>query len=639
MTRSPILAVLLVSIASLGASLPKRLKQEYLDAVRQSRYEYSRKRIVYPQIGIYHDYRAIVYVHPEDAPQTQAAREQVLTAARQDGVDIVFWAARGDPKPDAWKGVHTNVLFIPGSRDDGQLRIPGAGGEALQFLTQIDPAPVKSAAGYTGMEIYNRSTDTTVQKEFADWLDGTANKRDKTWKKLASIFRQYPDEVLGAATGPQPGLLGFYDRQIETRRFTAIAANDSHRNQVGGGVVLDTYEVAFRNVSTHILARALKEEDVRESLRNGHAYVAHDWICDPSGFSFVAINNLGVFDMGDPVPLVNGTRLVARFPLPAHIKLIHQGAVVSDTNSAELNFAPKEPGAYRLEAWLDAGGEERPWIYSNPLYLHAPEPGELALPPSTLAPGVKLMKDIPYIEGAPEDAGKHKLDLYLPAGKTKFPVLFFVHGGSWRSGDRALYASVGNRFAKLGIGVVIPSYRLAPKNPPPAQIDDVASAFAWTVRYIEKYGGDAAHIYVAGHSAGGHLVSLLALDSRYLVKHGLNAKSIKGVMTLSGVYDVRQVAIFGPDEQTRRIESPIEYVNRGAPPFLITYCQWDYPGLPAQAREFDRALRHNFVASTLRYIPGQNHISEMLHLWRDDDPTARAMLRFMGLGDSGRTAP
>lgn len=479
------------------------------------------------------------------------------------------------------------------------------------------------------MEIYNRHTDAVVHKDFARYIQRAAADNGD-FKKLESRFKMYPDEVFAAGTGYLSDFLSRYDREIEKRRFTAIAANDSHRNQVFREVVLDPYEVSFRNVSTHILARALTEADIRESLKEGHAYVAHDWLCDPAGFTFVAGNNLGIYDMGDRVPMIPNTRLLARLPVAGHVKLIHKGAVVAETRGAEFTFTPKEPGAYRLEAWLDVAGEERPWIYTNPVYLYTPGLAELAMPSGTLAPNVKALKDIAYTESPPEEAAKHKLDLYAPADKTKFPVLFFVHGGSWRSGDRSQYPALGNRFAKEGFGVVIPSYRLMPKYPHPAQIEDVAAAFAWTVKNIASYGGDPSRIFIAGHSAGGHLVSLLALDPRYLAKYDLNAKQIRGVMSLSGVYDTRQIAAFGADERARGAASPIEYVNRQAPPFLVTYCQWDYPALPAQAREFDRSLRRAFVESTLEYIPGENHISEMVRIWRDDDPTARAMLRFMG---------
>lgn len=600
-----------------------RLEESQLEATRQARLQWSRDRVVHPRLGIYRDFRAILHVHAEDAEHTLGTRDQVLKAAKEAGVDIIMWTDHRGPKPETWSGMRQGVLFIPGAEDEHMLRYPVAGGD-VKFMSHLEETPEASSDGFVGMEIYNRHTDAKVHTDLAQAL-----KDPGELKKLTGRRGRYPDEVYAAGTDALPDFLARYDKEIGKRRFTAVAANDAHRNQVFNNVVFDPYEVAFRFVSTHILARELKEDQVIQSLKDGHAYLAHDWLCDPNGFAFVATNNLGVFDMGDRVPMLPNTKLVARFPAKAHIKLIHKGATVADETGAEFNFTAKEEGAYRLEAWLPVAGEERPWIFSNPLYLYKPDPSELSLPSSALDANVKSVRGIEYTEGKPADVNKHKLDLYLPTDKTKFPVLFFVHGGSWRSGDRSSYPPLGNRFAKLGIGVVVPSYRLAPANPHPAQIEDVAAAFAWTMKHIAEYGGDPARVYAAGHSAGGHLVSLLALDPRYLAKYELTPKSINGVMSLSGVYDVRQVAVFGPDEHTRRAASPEEYVNRQAPPFLLTYCQWDYAGLPVQALTFDRLLRRQFVESTLRFIPGESHISEIVHITRDDDPTAREMLRFM----------
>ena len=120
----------------------------------------------------------------------------------------------------------------------------------------------------------------------------------------------------------------------------------------------------------------------------------------------------------------------------------------------------------------------------------------------------------------------------------------FVHGGSWRTGDRSLYRALGIHFARAGIAVAIPSYRLMPQNPHPAQIEDVAAAFAWMYRNIPRYGGDLKRVYLAGDSAGGHLVALLALDPTYLSKYDIPAHAIHGVVSMSGVYDVRNMREF-----------------------------------------------------------------------------------------------
>src|SRR5215471_2431848 len=129
-------------------------------------------------------------------------------------------------------------------------------------------------------------------------------------------------------------------------------------------------------------------------------------------------------------------------------------------------------------------------------------------------------------------------------------------------------------------------------------MEDVAAAFAWVYRNAAQIGGDASRIYVSGHSAGGHLASLLALDPRYLEKHNISSRAIRGVISVSGVYDVTDTPAFLSDGDKRQA-SPLEFVHPAAPPFLIAYCQWDYWGLPKQARDFEAALKKAFDAAEL----------------------------------------
>ena len=384
----------------------------------------------------------------------------------------------------------------------------------------------------------------------------------------------------------------------------------------------------------HILAREFTEPLIREALTDGHCYVADDSLCDPTGFMFGAVNNQGVFTMGDDTRMFGKTRLIAVTPLPARLKLIHGSEVVQETSGTNLTFEAKEAGSYRLEVSLTVGGEDRPWIYSNPVSLSSPGLSELQrlMSLANVSADVKTAKDITYREGPEEEAAKHKLDIYLPKGNSNAPVLFFIHGGAWKTGDRSQYPPLGNRYAREGYVTVVPSYRLAPKYPHPAQIEDVAAAFAWTVQHIAERGGDTNRIYVAGHSAGGHLAALLTLDIQYLAAHQLSPKLISGVLALSGVYNLSGESlesVFGKDPAARRAAAPLSYVRAAAPPFLVTYCQWDYFSLPAQAREFHRALRLAGVSAELVYIPRQSHISEMINVTSDDDPTVAAALKFM----------
>jgi len=377
-------------------------------------------------------------------------------------------------------------------------------------------------------------------------------------------------------------------------------------------------KTGFSPASTHILAREDSEAALRKSLAEGRAYVANDQLADPSGFAFAASNYLGLFQMGDTIPLFMDARFTVLLPIPAKIKIIHNGKTVSEGSGAKLEYNTVQPGYYRIEAWLEVDGRPQPWIISNPIYVTATS--GLKLPPGTISDTVDARRDISYLAGKPEDEAKHKLDVYTPKGKTNLPVFFFIHGGAWKQGDRLQYPALGNKLAEEGIAVVVPSYRLAPANQHPAQIDDVRAAFQWTLAHLKEFGGDPTRVYVGGHSAGGHLAALLALTE----------PGIKGVAALSGVYDVTEIDnVFTTDPAVRKAASPLTHVKPGAPEFTLTYCQWDYLALPQQASQFAAALKDAGVKVNLVYVPGESHISEIIHAINDLDPTLAALKQLL----------
>jgi len=225
---------------------------------------------------------------------------------------------------------------------------------------------------------------------------------------------------------------------------------------------------------------------------------------------------------------------------------------------------------------------------------------------------VAVVNDIAYYEGADADAKKHKLDIYTPKGLKDFPVVFFIHGGTWSSGDRKMYGNMGQMFAKQGIGVVVISYRLSPAVTHPAHIEDVAKAFAWTYANIAKYGGRADRIFVAGHSAGGHLTSLLAANPEYLKKHGLSSKNIRGIIPISGVYDIPAgmfPKIFPGTQDELKGASPVKNLTAGGPPALVIYADQDYAGLDLLAKQYTAKLTDLKTPATLELIKDRTHIT------------------------------
>jgi acetyl esterase/lipase len=225
---------------------------------------------------------------------------------------------------------------------------------------------------------------------------------------------------------------------------------------------------------------------------------------------------------------------------------------------------------------------------------------------------VVVVNDIAYYEGADADAKKHKLDIYTPKGLKDFPVVFFIHGGTWSSGDRKMYGNMGQMFASQGIGVVVISYRLSPAVTHPAHIEDVARAFAWTHANIAKYGGRADRVFVAGHSAGGHLTSLLAANPEYLKKHGLSAKNIRGLIPISGVYDIPAgmfPKIFPGTADALKPASPVKNLTAGGPPALVIYADQDYAGLDLLAKQYTAKLGELKTQATLELIKDRTHIT------------------------------
>ena len=131
------------------------------------------------------------------------------------------------------------------------------------------------------------------------------------------------------------------------------------------------------------------------------------------------------------------------------------------------------------------------------------------------------------------------LDVWAPDGKPTGlrPVLVFFYGGGWVHGDRRAYDFAARAFARAGYVVVVPDYRKVPGVRFPAFVQDAAQAMKWTRDHIRELGGDPARIAIAGHSAGGYLVAMLALDPRWLRAEGVDPAIIRAGIGMCGPYD------------------------------------------------------------------------------------------------------
>ena len=261
------------------------------------------------------------------------------------------------------------------------------------------------------------------------------------------------------------------------------------------------------------------------------------------------------------------------------------------------------------------------------------------------APGssrVLERKDLPYHEGPGAHASKHRLNLYLPSASEGHPVLVFVHGGSWKRGDKdaygGAYGAMGRSLAAEGLAVAVINYRLTPEVRHPEHARDVARAVSWVHKNASLYGWNARKIVLVGHSAGAHLCSLTALDAMYLKEHGLTPDIIGGVVGVSGIYDLTRLGVtgqllfqdvFGVRDEQLQSASPALRVQGKPAPFLLLYADRDLPTFDYQARHLESVLDKSGGTVRSVEIPDRNHRNIIAGLGRKGDPVREEVLRFL----------
>jgi len=220
--------------------------------------------------------------------------------------------------------------------------------------------------------------------------------------------------------------------------------------------------------------------------------------------------------------------------------------------------------------------------------------------------GMELHRDLPY--GVDR---RQTLDVYAPQGASDRPVVIFWYGGSWIEGKKEEYRFVGTALAKLGFVAVLPDYRLYPQVTFPAFEEDGARAVTWVEQHVREYGGDATHIVLMGHSAGGHTAAFLALNHEFLERHGANSRDIVGLIGLSGTYafvpDSAVLRAAFPPPFTVKDWQPIRFVDSQAPPTLLLQGEADKEVLPEEAVALRDALVGAHVRVEMHLFPHRGH--------------------------------
>jgi hypothetical protein len=172
-------------------------------------------------------------------------------------------------------------------------------------------------------------------------------------------------------SGPAAQVLGTVLERIGPPDPKAVrpAGPDDGRGPLIFELDLDPYERSLRHVSTHLWVRDVTEDEVREALAAGRCYVAFDWMADPTGFVFEAVDGERRFLSGDEPRHSTALELSAAAAIEVEWRLMADGREAARAQGVEFRHRPTAAGVYRIEAWLTLAGEPRPWILSNPIFV------------------------------------------------------------------------------------------------------------------------------------------------------------------------------------------------------------------------------------------------------------------------------
>ena len=261
----------------------------------------------------------------------------------------------------------------------------------------------------------------------------------------------------------------------------------------------------------------------------------------------------------------------------------------------------------------------------------------------------RRVKDVAYVpaSAADFDTERHRLDVYAPKKAVPgagYPVVVFIHGGNWNSGNKSLYTFVGRRLARQGLVGVVINYRLAPAVQVPQMADDCARALAWTVQHIAEHGGNPQQVYVMGHSAGGGLAALLATDDELLARHGLPQNPVRGaILDDPGGLDMYTYLMNKPKGDTQYHDafgsvpagwkqmSALYKLKPGVPPFLLFLGEKTYPSISSSSGRFRKALQAVGQEPLYQVLPGKKHIPMVLMLYWKNNVIYRELRKLAGV--------
>jgi len=198
---------------------------------------------------------------------------------------------------------------------------------------------------------------------------------------------------------------------------------------------------------------------------------------------------------------------------------------------------------------------------------------------------------------------RQRLDFFA-CGTSGAPTLAYIHGGYWQLNDKEPYAFLGETLLPAGFNLALLEYTLAPAARMDQIVAEVRAAVAWVIDHADELGGDPRRVFVAGHSAGGHLTAAAMGDAR-----------VAGGLAISGIYDLEPIRLnylndkLGLDADEAARNSPILHLPSSAAPLVVSVGLDELPELIRQSEEYWAAWHGKGLPGQYVPLPGHEHFS------------------------------
>ena len=232
-----------------------------------------------------------------------------------------------------------------------------------------------------------------------------------------------------------------------------------------------------------------------------------------------------------------------------------------------------------------------------------------------------------------------RLNLVLPKGVEKPPLLIWIGGGAWSYVNRHMEMDIARALAKDGIAVASVGHRLSTAKwmfpdrtegvQHPTHVKDVAKACKWLIEQADNYGYDKENVFIGGFSSGAHIAADIAMNPIYLEAEGLRVEQFKGIIPVSGVYDIAYYhnvfvesenpqlaqqhveAVFGSTEESFKAASQIYFMDNLKLPMLFFSDQMAY----RYTALFEQKIREETEFTDFNVV----HVHHLSHgdLWRN----------------------